>query len=309
VNDIGHREYAFFAIRKRYFDRVEYPDGTDEEAPAGLGEVRRTRWLEEREREQRDEFDSSILPAAQRAWAAHYEVWRQQLVISERTVRWQRARWPVVHILDPGNGLHFEMTCKITGSDKYYDIAYCALYVDKPECITPRQSTLGIPARSSRKLASGQMFHLREIIGEAPSSVSELHAYFASALEPSLQELYRFFEAEPDKNVEAAFDFWRSSQPSPGEVHIAALQSRWQGRLFHADGQDEVVLKGASGWGSGFPETEVLTALNQLAGDGWRVISVSEDTGAYIAQNAIAESAPIAVRYLLERSLQTDDVD
>jgi hypothetical protein len=57
----------------------------------------------------------------------------------------------------------------------------------------------------------------------------------------------------------------------------------------------------SSTW-SGVPLETITQQLNELAGDGWRVVAVSEDRGLYLGIDTHDESYPARLRYLLERT-------
>ena len=79
----------------------------------------------------------------------------------------------------------------------------------------------------------------------------------------------------------------------------------WQAALFSRSGKEPIEIDAAEeGWDSRWPEADVIEILNRLADVGWRVISVTEDKRMYAGADAGAESGPVAVRYLLERSLR-----
>jgi hypothetical protein len=54
-------------------------------------------------------------------------------------------------------------------------------------------------------------------------------------------------------------------------------------------------------WKFGFPIEDALKILNDLAGKGWRIVSVSEDRGLYKGATNQTDSAVTTVRYLLAR--------
>jgi hypothetical protein len=56
-------------------------------------------------------------------------------------------------------------------------------------------------------------------------------------------------------------------------------------------------------WNFGLPIEDALRILNDLAAEGWRVVSVSEDRGIYRGATNQTDSAVTTVRYLLAREL------
>ncbi len=54
-------------------------------------------------------------------------------------------------------------------------------------------------------------------------------------------------------------------------------------------------------WDHYFPMPEVAQTLDELAREGWSVLTASEDRGLYRSDLAESVSAPLSVRYLLVR--------
>lgn len=127
--------------------------------------------------------------------------------------------------------------------------------------------------------------------------------FIRTAVDLSLKHLYTLlFEAAPAQAADPAYETWRASQPSPGEVVMLSFPDCWRASLFVETGRQDIDLKTDGGWNLSFPEIEVLRALNGFAKEGWRVVSVSEDKATHVGPDASPESRTTAVRYLLERS-------
>jgi hypothetical protein len=117
-----------------------------------------------------------------------------------------------------------------------------------------------------------------------------------SAVPPEAAKDYvaeAFREENPPPTVAAQFADWRET------VQVAELRT-WAGWLF--DGAENRPLKmGLPASQFGYPIREVLSCLDRLGVDGWRVVHVSEDRGHHDTDNdaAASDSGVTTVRYLL----------
>ena len=116
-----------------------------------------------------------------------------------------------------------------------------------------------------------------------------------TAVPPEAAEDYvteAFREQHPPPTVAAQFADWLDT------IKVTELRT-WGGWLF--DGAENVPLKmGLPASQFGYPIREVLSCLDRLGVDGWRVVHVSEDRGVYDMENdAAGESGVTTVRYLL----------
>jgi len=313
-------EYGLLTIRKVSFDRLTYPSGTVEEVTAGDGVNLMTQWWEE----QRAEFDRER-SAARATWETRYQAWRRALAITTRKEeRHSRNSWDVAEITDQQQCLKFQISienpwseCHVNQRERtgnvrinsyYKDISSCCFWVDQPDRITPRElvDLPGLLPGVSSQLGHSPvtrptghlMFTMSEIRYAMPSGRRTDDGY----LEVSLRYAYSFFEPEPRvEEDDNAYDAWRISLSPPEAVQVALSESRWEGMFFSGAGEEEIALNGVIGWENGFPEVDVVAALNRLCRFGWRVISVSEDNGVYEGRDGDPESKPVALRYLLER--------
>jgi hypothetical protein len=117
-----------------------------------------------------------------------------------------------------------------------------------------------------------------------------------SAVPPEAAKDYvaeAFREENPPPTVAAQFADWRET------VQVTELRT-WAGWLF--DGAENRPLKmGLPASQFGYPIREVLSCLDRLGVDGWRVVHVSEDRGHHDTDNdaAASDSGVTTVRYLL----------
>lgn len=93
------------------------------------------------------------------------------------------------------------------------------------------------------------------------------------------------------------FAEWRESQHGP----TAEERRRWIGIAYHADGREEQLTVDLVDWCEGVPLKGIAHTLNQFSGEGWTVVSTSEDKGLYKGADARSESYPSRMRFLLSR--------
>lgn len=87
-------------------------------------------------------------------------------------------------------------------------------------------------------------------------------------------------------------------QDFPGAPELESAKA-WE-REFLA-GAERLSYPDIFSWDHCFPMPEVAQTLDELARDGWSVLSASEDRGLYRSDLAESVSAPLSVRYLLVR--------
>lgn len=98
----------------------------------------------------------------------------------------------------------------------------------------------------------------------------------------------------PPTRSSPSFQEWKSEQPS-------SEHRTWVCEWF-ADGQRSTPPQFARRpeHSYGLPIEALLGVLNDLAAQGWVVVSVSEDRGIYAGVDAPTDSGPTKIRYLLE---------
>lgn len=97
----------------------------------------------------------------------------------------------------------------------------------------------------------------------------------------------------------------RNEHPDPSrgnfDVSVEIEESAaWGAELFI--GGTRRRLPDIESWSYFFPMDSVAATLNDLAGEGWSVVHVSEDRGLYTSDIVQNMSAPVAARYMLVRS-------
>jgi hypothetical protein len=107
----------------------------------------------------------------------------------------------------------------------------------------------------------------------------------------------------PDLNEYLDLDRWIEDSGA----QLTSDQRGWHGRILFADHDQEIEDPELGHWFYGFPARAVLNTLNRLSGEGWRVVSVSEDKGLYLGEDASKEAGPVAARYLLSREVAIGD--
>ncbi len=90
------------------------------------------------------------------------------------------------------------------------------------------------------------------------------------------------------------FPTWRSE-------HIPKVEQKrgWIGIAYHPDGREEQLAVDLLDWRYGAPLTGIAQILNKFSGQGWTVVSTSEDKGLYKGADAQQESYPSRMRFLL----------
>lgn len=97
---------------------------------------------------------------------------------------------------------------------------------------------------------------------------------------------------KPVRPQRQTFDTWFANE--------AELVRTWQAVFYTADQQTPLAVPEDSDYSWGFPIAFALGVLGRLAGEGWRLVHVSEDRGLYNGADAPDESYPTRVRYLLQ---------
>jgi hypothetical protein len=74
----------------------------------------------------------------------------------------------------------------------------------------------------------------------------------------------------------------------------------WRAQFISDAAVRECELPPDLNWDWGFPIAVAMSELNRVAEDGWTLVHVSEDHGLYAGADAMDESYPVRVRYLLQ---------
>jgi hypothetical protein len=75
----------------------------------------------------------------------------------------------------------------------------------------------------------------------------------------------------------------------------------WAAELFLPKGRERLSFE-PDDWPYGLPIDEVTEVLNRLAGEGWKVLHVSEDRGLYTGPDTESDSYVTRARYMLGRA-------
>jgi hypothetical protein len=227
-------EYALLTISKWHFERVLYPDGTEEDGPPGSAAAATARWHEEQAAGLRARFDEEVLPGLRSRFETELRAWEAR----------EETR---------------EMQAEQEASQE--------------EWLWGRDNTATAPGHARR----------------SPLEAAALGA--------------RLNDPKPPERYEQEYEVWRKSQPTP--MTTTDLRG-WQAVLVDRSGREPIEIEAVKeAEDFRWPESDVIVILNRLADTGWRVMSVTEDKGTYPGADAGAESGPVRVRYLLERSVRS----
>jgi hypothetical protein len=285
VTGTGHFEYALFALRKWTFDKVIYPDGTtSEDVTQGEGTAAAERWL-------RGRFEQEELPglearfqADRAAWQAGYQPWRRNLTVTHDVAKvgpgsLLRRRLPVIRIA--GESVRYAVEPDGSYQPEGYIVTVQA---DRANAHRHGDPLPAVP--DGAKIVGAHFDEARNLLEASAESI--------------MKDLYRRERPEPSLPGDENFNTWKAARsPRP---RVETGQRGWTAALYTASGKDQVRIDAPDWWAFGWPEAEVTEILNRLGGDGWQAFSVTEDKGLYKGSDALNESGPVAVRYLLMRS-------
>jgi phosphoglycolate phosphatase-like HAD superfamily hydrolase len=110
----------------------------------------------------------------------------------------------------------------------------------------------------------------------------------------------QFEEGVPEEQIkEAMAEAAREAHPDPTSRDRPVQESVrvWEREILV--GESRRSLPDIFSWDYSFPMADVIATLDELAREGWSVLSTSEDRGLYASKLADNVSAPLCVRYLL----------
>lgn len=118
----------------------------------------------------------------------------------------------------------------------------------------------------------------------------------------------QFPEAAPQDTIQKALeDAAKEAHPDPAPEDFPgapALESAKVWEREFLDSGKRLSYPDIFTWDHYFPMSEVAQTLDELAREGWSLLSASEDRGLYRSDLAESVSAPLTVRYLLDRGTE-----
>lgn len=107
-------------------------------------------------------------------------------------------------------------------------------------------------------------------------------------------------------DTQSAIERWqdriaRANTPAAQPKPKLKRRRTWAAELFLPEGRERLGFE-PDDWPYGLPIDEVAEVLNRLAGEGWKVLHVSEDRGLYTGPDTESDSYVTRARYLLARS-------
>lgn len=271
--DETHFEYALLALRAWRFDRVTHPDGTVEDVAQGKGADAAERWL-------RAKYDDQMSPAGFKkihdAWRNGYEPWRRSLRVTED-----------VTLLGTGRRERKLPVIRIAGESFSWDLAPTASV--RGYTVTPRPRGSYVVwdplAREGKQIIRASFDEAKRLLADAAERVMR-------------DDLYPQLNPEPRQHY--VFHTWKAELHRQPQVETG--QQRWIATISTSTGAEKLAIN-EHGQTYGWPIAQVTGTLNRLGADRWQVISVTEDKGLYSGVGTDSESGPVAVRYLLMRSM------